>query len=64
MVFANVDVADVFAVEAGFVGDGADDVAGEYAMDVAYLETEGFHFDGVVAASVAFIARATLAVSR
>jgi hypothetical protein len=49
VVFADVDVADVLAIEAGFVGDGADDVAREHAVDVAYLQAEGFHFDGIVA---------------
>src|SRR5262245_39474802 len=47
VVFADVDVADEFAIEPGLVGDGADDVAGEHALGVADFDAEGFHLRAV-----------------
>jgi hypothetical protein len=56
VIVADIDVPDVTPLEAGLVGDRADDVAGLHAVGVAYFETEGFEYN-----IVAFVA---LAASR
>src|SRR5581483_10986269 len=48
VVVADVDAADVGAVDPGLVGDGADDVAGLDAVDVPDLDPERLFFDVVV----------------
>src|SRR5207342_2628504 len=45
VVVADVDAADVFAVEVGLVGDRTHDVARLHAMGVADFDAEGFHSD-------------------
>src|SRR4249919_4301587 len=62
-VVADVDAADVAALELRLVGDGADDVAGLHAMAMAHFDTEGFHacFGGAV---LAVFARRTRGAGR
>src|SRR4249919_4070744 len=62
-VVADVDAADVAALELRLVGDGADDVAGLHAMAMAHFDTEGFHalFGG---AAIAMFARRTRGAGR
>src|SRR4249919_3841684 len=62
-VVADVDAADVAALELRLVGDGADDVAGLHAMAMAHFDTEGFHarFGGAV---LAMFARRTRGAGR
>jgi len=57
VVAADVDVADVAALEPGLVGDGAYDVAWLNAVDVTYFQAEGFEGDVVVATAGAAPAR-------
>src|SRR6185436_1643205 len=41
VIVADVDVADVATLDAGFVGDGADDVSGQHALRVSDLDAIG-----------------------
>jgi hypothetical protein len=56
VIVTDIDVPDVTPLEAGLVGDRADDVAGLHAVAVAYFETEGFENN--------IVALVTLAASR
>jgi hypothetical protein len=56
VIVTDIDVADVPPLEAGLVGDRADNVAGLHAVGVTYFETEGFEYN--------IVAVVTLAASR
>src|SRR5690606_12283643 len=43
VVVKDLDAADVAAFDAGFVGDGADNVAGLHFVRMAHLDAEAFH---------------------
>ena len=59
----NVDATDVLAVEAGFVGDCADDIAGLHAVVVANLDAKGLEarFGRMCAVIAAWPARCVIA---
>ena len=42
-IILDVDVADVFRVEAGFIGDRAHDIAGFDPLPAAHLDTKALH---------------------
>src|SRR5690606_14315495 len=43
VVIEDLDATDVTALDTGFVGDGADDVAGFHFVRMAHFDTETFH---------------------